>query len=116
MDYVLSRPIYAYPYTINLAYYDTMVLIAKNYFSSQPDIWLQMSSWPDVVLLLVFLMCNFVVATTKLQSNNKNNNRNNKKIELFIIEQKMYVDWSFCFVPVVFHVSFCCCYNNIITQ
>ena len=35
MDYVLSRPIYAYPYTINLMYYDTMVLIMKNYFSHQ---------------------------------------------------------------------------------
>ena len=39
-------------------------------------------------------MCNFVgVATTKLHSYNKNNKRNNnKKIELFIIEQKMYID------------------------
>ena len=35
MDYVLSRLIYAYPYTINLMYYDTMVLITKNYFSHQ---------------------------------------------------------------------------------
>ena len=35
MDYVLSRPIYTYPYTINLMYYDTMVLITKNYFSHQ---------------------------------------------------------------------------------
>ena len=33
MDYFLCRPIYAYPYTINLMYYDTMVLITKNYFS-----------------------------------------------------------------------------------
>ena len=32
MDYFLCRPIYAYPYTINLTYYDTMVLIMKNYF------------------------------------------------------------------------------------
>ena len=30
MDYVLSRPIYTYPYTINLIYYDTMVLLGKN--------------------------------------------------------------------------------------
>ena len=38
MDYVLSRPIYAYPYTINLIYYDTIVLFAKEpLFSS--DIW-----------------------------------------------------------------------------
>ena len=45
-------------------------------------IWLQMSSWPYVVVLCAFLMCNVVVATTKLQSNNKNNNKynnNNKK-------------------------------------
>ena len=35
MDYVLSRPIYAYPYSINLTYYNTMVLIMKNYFSHQ---------------------------------------------------------------------------------
>ena len=35
MDYVLSRPIYVYPYTINLMYYDTMVLIMKIYFSHQ---------------------------------------------------------------------------------
>ena len=35
MDYVLSRPIYAYPYTINLMYYNTLVLITKNYFSHQ---------------------------------------------------------------------------------
>ena len=35
MDYILSRPIYAYPYTINLVYYDTVVLIMKNYFSHQ---------------------------------------------------------------------------------
>ena len=30
MDYVLSRPIYAYPYTINLMYYNTTVLLVKN--------------------------------------------------------------------------------------
>ena len=35
MDYVLCRPIYAYPYTIDLIYYDTIVLIMKNYFSHQ---------------------------------------------------------------------------------
>ena len=34
-DFVLSRPIYTYPYTINLTYYDTMVLITKKYFSHQ---------------------------------------------------------------------------------
>ena len=33
MDYFLCRPIYTYPYAINLMYYDTMVLIMKNYFS-----------------------------------------------------------------------------------
>ena len=35
MDYFLCRPIYAYPYTINLTYYVTIVLIMKNYFSHQ---------------------------------------------------------------------------------
>ena len=35
MEYFLCRPIYAYPYTINLMYYDTIVLIMKNYFSHQ---------------------------------------------------------------------------------
>ena len=30
MDYHLSWPIYAYPYTINLMYYNTMVLLAQN--------------------------------------------------------------------------------------
>ena len=35
MDYVLSRPIYTYPYTINLMYYDGMVLLAKNSFSHE---------------------------------------------------------------------------------
>ena len=35
LDYVLSRPIYAYPYTINLMYSDTVFLITKNYFSHQ---------------------------------------------------------------------------------
>ena len=35
MDYFLCRPIYAYPYTINLMYYDRVVLITKNYFSHQ---------------------------------------------------------------------------------
>ena len=35
MDYFLCRPIYAYTYMINLTYYDTMVLIMKNYFSHQ---------------------------------------------------------------------------------
>ena len=34
-DYFLCRPIYTSPYTINLTYYDTMVLITKNYFSHQ---------------------------------------------------------------------------------
>ena len=34
-DYFLCRPIYASPYTINLMYYDTMVLFMKNYFSHQ---------------------------------------------------------------------------------
>ena len=32
-DYFLCRPIYAYPHTINLMYYDIMVLITKNNFS-----------------------------------------------------------------------------------
>ena len=32
MDYFLCRPIYTYPYTINLTYYDTIVLIMKNTF------------------------------------------------------------------------------------
>ena len=35
MDYFLCRPIYTYPYMINLMYYDTMVLITNNYFSHQ---------------------------------------------------------------------------------
>ena len=35
IDYFLCRPIYAYPYTINLMYYNTMVIITKNYFSHQ---------------------------------------------------------------------------------
>ena len=35
MDYFLCRPIYAYCYTINVTYYDTMVLITNNYFSHQ---------------------------------------------------------------------------------
>ena len=35
MDCFLFRPIYAYPYMINLMYYDTMVLIMNNYFSHQ---------------------------------------------------------------------------------
>ena len=34
-DYFLCRPIYAFPYTINLMYYDTMVLITNNYLSHQ---------------------------------------------------------------------------------
>ena len=34
-EYFLCRPIYKSPYTINLTYYDTMVLITKNYFSHQ---------------------------------------------------------------------------------
>ena len=33
MDYFLCRPIYPYSYTINMMYYDAMVLITKNYFS-----------------------------------------------------------------------------------
>ena len=33
MDCFLCRPIYAYHYTINLMYYNTVVLIMKNYFS-----------------------------------------------------------------------------------
>ena len=73
----------------NLMYYGTMVLIAKNYFSHQTSelstsdckCQADMSSWPDVLLLLAFPMCNFVVATTKLQSNNKKKKKrkNNKK-------------------------------------
>ena len=35
MDYFLCRPIYTYPYMINLMFYDTMVLITNNYFSLQ---------------------------------------------------------------------------------
>ena len=35
MDYFLCRPIYAYPCTINLMYYDTLVVITNNYFSHQ---------------------------------------------------------------------------------
>ena len=33
MDYFLCRPIYAHLYVMNLTYYDTIVLITKNYFS-----------------------------------------------------------------------------------
>ena len=51
---------HTYSYTINLMYYDTMVLIMKNYFSHQTSeldtsdckCQADMSSWPDVVLLL----------------------------------------------------------------
>ena len=35
MDYFLCRPIYTYPYTINLMYYDTLVVITNNYFPHQ---------------------------------------------------------------------------------
>ena len=35
MDYFLCRPIYAHPCTINLTYYDTLVVIMNNYFSHQ---------------------------------------------------------------------------------
>ena len=35
MDYFLCRLIYAYPYTMNLMYYDKMVLIMNNSFSHQ---------------------------------------------------------------------------------
>ena len=35
MDYFLCQPIYTYPYTINLTYYDTLVVIVNNYFSHQ---------------------------------------------------------------------------------
>ena len=35
IDYFPCRPIYIYLYTINQMYYDTMVLITKNYFSHQ---------------------------------------------------------------------------------
>ena len=35
MDYFLCRLIYTYPYTINLTYYDTLVVIMNNYFSHQ---------------------------------------------------------------------------------
>ena len=34
-DYFLCRPSYASPYTINLMYYNTILLITKNYFSHQ---------------------------------------------------------------------------------
>ena len=49
-------------------------------------------------MLLAFLMHNFAFATTKLHGNNKNIMKKKKKkknIQLFIIEQKMYVDLSF---------------------
>ena len=57
----------------------------KNYFShktselgtSDCKCQADMLSWPDVVLLLAFLMYNFAFATTKLHGNNKNNNKNN---------------------------------------
>ena len=42
-DYVLSRPIYAYPYTINLTYYDTMVLLVKNYFLIRYMRWVHLT-------------------------------------------------------------------------
>ena len=35
MDYFLCRPIYTYPYTINLMYYNKLVVIMNNYFSHQ---------------------------------------------------------------------------------
>ena len=58
-------------------------------------------------LLLCFFMCPFVVAaTTQLHSNNNNNkqkNNNNQQIQLLLIEQKIYVGWSFC--------SYCCSFS-----
>ena len=35
MDFFLCRLIYAYPYTISVTYYDTLVPIMKNYYSHQ---------------------------------------------------------------------------------
>ena len=35
IDYFVCRPIYTYPHMINVTYYDTMVLIRKNYFCLQ---------------------------------------------------------------------------------
>ena len=37
MDYILSRPIYAYTYTLNLMYYDNGTICEELLFSS--DIW-----------------------------------------------------------------------------
>ena len=73
MDYILSIPIYTYPYTIDLAYYYTKVLLGKELIllpeirnalgkslqkvhlsSGHPDQKDNlMSCLPDVVLLLV---------------------------------------------------------------
>ena len=65
IDDFLCRPIYTYSYTINLTYYDTMVLITKNYFSHQTSelgiSYCKCQADLMVVLLFAFLMCNFVL-------------------------------------------------------
>ena len=89
-DYFLCRPIYAYPYTINLMCYNTMVLITKNYFSHQTS-ELGTSDCKCQANLMkycfLYFSCVICFATTKLALNNKNHN--NTHIQLFIIEQKM---------------------------
>ena len=53
-DYFLCRQIYAYPYTINLMYYDTKVLIMKNYFSH-----IRYLSW-CILLYVQLIRCSHV--------------------------------------------------------
>ena len=61
MDYFLCRPIYIYPYTINLTYYDTTVIIMKNYFSHQISELGTCYFKCQADLLFAFLICNFVL-------------------------------------------------------
>ena len=69
MYYFLCRPNYAYPYTTNLTYNDTMVLITKNYFSHQTSelgtSYCKCQADLIAVLVFAFHMCNFVLQQQK---------------------------------------------------
>ena len=94
MDCVLSRPIYTYPYTINLMYYDTMVLIMKNYFSHQT--WkLGTSDSKCQDDLMQYCSLHLSCITFLLQQQNYKVTTTIKRFS-YVLFNITHVDWYFC--------------------
>ena len=61
MEYFLCRPIYAYPYTMNVMYYDTMVLLQTTTFLITYLSWYICHEYMCILLYVTLIWCSGVM-------------------------------------------------------